>query len=275
MDTKYWGPSGWKFLHLITFAKKTNTPQESKNLECFFSTLPYVLPCKFCRSSLSEYLETNPVSSGLESSEPYAFAKWLWKIHNSVNRKLRGQHLHVLPDPPFQIVKKLYTEKFAAGCTRTIFEGWEFLFSIIENHPFSKQSLAGRPIEGAPQTFSSKEEQVRWNTLPPEDRYEMFQQFWRCLPAVLPYKEWTAIWLTAEKTADWSTRKSSLKSLWAIRCAMERELKLLNRTDYSSLCSELRTHRSGCSKSVRAKTCRKGRSKGLALRTYRNKRETR
>jgi hypothetical protein len=43
---------------------------------------------------------------------------------------------------------------------------------------------------------------------------------------------------------------------------MEKDLELLNRTTYSSLCKEIHDHKSGCSSSVsaRQKTCRKKRT---------------
>lgn len=276
MDTKYWGPSGWKFLHLITFAEEHPSAIQKKNLECFFSTLPYVLPCKFCRASLSEYVQTYPIDKAISSTEPYAVAKWLWKIHNCVNDKLRNQKLLTHEkDPPFKTVKDIYVEKFNAGCTRTKFEGWEFLFSVVESHPYSKQSLSSIPMEGAPDVITGTLEKNKWNVLPAKDRFKLFKQFWNCLPDVLPYKEWKDIWLKCSDSIDWSSRKSSLKTLWGIRCAIDSQLKLLNNTNYYSLCRELRTHRSGCSKSRRARTCRKNRSKDSALKTFRKKRETR
>jgi hypothetical protein len=258
MDTKYWGPSGWKLLHLITFARGTNPSEEDRrDLHGFFTTLPYVLPCKYCRSSLTEYMAKNSLDSALENG---TLAKWLWTIHNEVNGKLRGQRLHVEDNPSFSSVKKIYTERAAAPCTRTKFEGWEFLFSIVENHPFSRQALHGSGMPGADDlgADATTEERNRLYALKPEERLEQFQQFWKFLPRVLPYKEWRTTWEACE--TDWTSRASSLKTLWSIRCRMESALKLLNQTDYSSLCKELRTHRSGCNKSVRAKTCRKKRT---------------
>ena len=257
MDTKYWGPSGWSLLHLITIAEANPSPQQKKDIECFFSTLPYVLPCKYCRASLSEYMLEHPLDKALESNKPYAIARWLWTIHNCVNAKLRSQKLHVLEDPPFSDVKARYIERFEGGCTKTKFEGWEFLFSIIENHPFSKQSLSSVALPGAPEGDLTDLEKNRWNILPAADRMRKLEQFWRCLPAVFPYEEWKTIWSTC--STDWRSRASSLKTLWQIRCKMESELELLNKTNYHSLCYELKKHRSGCSKSKRAKTCRKNR----------------
>ena len=256
MDTKFWGPSGWKLLHLITFADHLN----KGDIECFFATLPYVLPCKFCRKSLSEYMREIPLDAALESDEPYAIAKWLWKIHNCVNSKLRGQKLLTEADPPFSTVKKIYTTKFAAGCTKTVFEGWEFLFSVVENHPYSKQSMGGIPIKDAPDDIDPSDhlELNRWNMLPKEIRMKYVEQFWTCLPKVLPYREWKSVWSDCD--ADWSSRESSMRTLWKIRCAMESSLQLLNKTSYHSLCKELRTHRSGCAKSVKARTCRRKRN---------------
>lgn len=257
MDTKYWGPSGWKLLHLITIAHEFPTAAQSSALKCFFSTLPYILPCKFCRKSLSEYVVEFPLEDALNSKAPYAVAKWLWEIHNCVNSKLREQKLLTDPDPPFASVKKLYITKFAAGCTRTNFEGWEFLFSIVENHPYSKQSMSGIPIKDAPEDINPTDhlELNRWNKLPKEIRMKYAEQFWRCLPTVLPYPEWQKVWTGC--VSDWSSRQTAMKSLWGIRCAMESSLQLMNKTNYYSLCKQLRTYRSGCAKSARARTCRK------------------
>jgi hypothetical protein len=253
MDTKYWGPGGWILLHSISFAPN----QDRKHLIAFFSTLPYVLPCKYCRASLSEYMKRYPLED--VDNEPHAFGKWLWKIHNCVNAKLRGQRLRVEPDPSFSEVKALYLEKAKATCTKTIFHGWEFLFSIIENHPYSKQSRVGKPIQGAPEDIEGLDplEKNRWNMLSCDERLPYVLKFWKTLPSVLPFPEWKKIWNSCE--TDWSTRVSALKTLWSIRCRFERELELLNYTTFHSLCKELRAHRSGCSASKRAKTCRKKR----------------
>jgi hypothetical protein len=253
MDTKYWGPGGWVLLHMISF---NPTISNKKDLFDFFSSLPYVLPCKYCRASLSEYVREYPLEDAIKTD---TLGKWLWNIHNCVNAKLRGQRLKVEPDPPFSKVKKLYEERLSASCTKTEFPGWEFLFSVVENHPHSRLSIGGKPIQNCPEPTAINDplEKNRWNLMCADERLPFVLQFWKSLPKVLPYPEWRAIWNQCEP--DWSSRKSSLKSLWTIRCRMEKELELLNSTDFYTLCKELRTHRSGCSKSKRAKTCRKKR----------------
>ena len=117
MDTRFWGPSGWEFLHQITFAYEPG--QHVKEL---FEMLPYVLPCKFCRASLTVYLRADPID--LTSRE--TLSRWLWRIHNAVNDKLRKQGQDVAADPTFESVKMYYMDSLASGCTQTHFPGWTF-----------------------------------------------------------------------------------------------------------------------------------------------------
>ena len=216
----------------------------------FFNSLPYVLPCKYCRKSLTEYITADPAECQDD------MAKWLWRIHNDVNAKLRTQHLPTFDDPPFKIVKDFYESRLEAPCTKTTFEGWEFLFSVAEGHPMSAAGRASEPIHDA-QESSEPLQRNRWNIMTPDERLPHYETFWKKLLLVLPFPEWRAV--AASVKTDWSNRQESLKSLWAIRRAMETKLELLNRTSYSSICKELRQYRSGCAASRRGKTCRKAR----------------
>jgi hypothetical protein len=133
MDTKFWGPSGWRLLHTIAFS------EISPNTKKFFELIPFILPCKFCRASLTEYMEEDPV----DVSSQDALARWLWRIHNKVNDKLRGQGLLKTKNPSFDTVREMYEEPFKA------FEGWDFLFSVAENHPYSRFTKS-MPMENCP-----------------------------------------------------------------------------------------------------------------------------
>ena len=73
MDTRFWGPSGWRLLHTITFAYNPETDKSSTGQ--LFNMLPFVLPCKFCRASLTEYMENDPVEPALETREKLNFHK--------------------------------------------------------------------------------------------------------------------------------------------------------------------------------------------------------
>lgn len=247
MDTRYWGPSGWRLLHLISFSSHPNR----EDVYRFFNTLPYVLPCKYCRMSFSENITKDPI----EKAE--SIPRWLWRMHNKVNAKLRSQHICASSDPSFQSVKKIYEERLAAGCSRTTFDGWEFIFSVAEAHPLGRAGRTSTPIQGHPVLDMSDDplERNRWNVMTPEERMIYFTEFWRILPNVLPFEEWT--WEWKDGLAD--TRRELLRYLWSVRCTLETKLQLLNRTSYNSLCKDLYNNRSGCTTSTRGKTCRKKR----------------
>ena len=245
MDTRFWGPSGWRLLHMIATSGKTNRD--------FWESLPYVLPCKFCRTSLTTYYEQHPIPRENMS-------EWLYKIHNLVNQKLRDQGQHLEPNPPFDSVQSYYSELLSQGCSKTEFPGWDFLFSIAELHPKSKSALASVPIPGQDcSVLKTREEKNRWNCLTADERIPLYEDFWSALGKSLPFPEWRKSWTQNSRPADLSSRSSTIKWLWKLRCGMERDLELLNRCKFSTLCTTLKSHRSGCSKSVRAKTCRKRR----------------
>jgi len=224
-----------------------------------FEMLPFVLPCKFCRASLSEYMEKDPLEPALASRD--SLTRWLWRIHNEVNTKLRSQKLNVVPDPPFEKVASLYKDILSSGCSQTDFPGWDFLFSIAELHPLSKSAKASVVIPGGPpcEDLKTREEKNRWNCLSPEERLPLYRLFWTSLGNTLPFPEWRKSWNKNAAGYSLNSRKAVIRWLWKLRCRMESDLNLLNRCKYSSLCKTLKTHRSGCTKSIKARTCRKKR----------------
>jgi hypothetical protein len=254
MDTRFWGPSGWRLLHLITF---TYDPVGSKaSVKEMFEMLPYVLPCKFCRQSLSEYYEADPLEPALASRK--RLSRWLWRIHNAVNKKLRGQGLNTAADPGFASVEKIYRERIAAGCTRTDFEGWDFLFSIAENHPFTLSAKNSLPIR-ADVEANTPDLRNRWNLMKSEERMKYYTRFWKSVGGSLPFAEWRKVWSECGPAfSALGSRSGWMKELWRIRCCLEDKLALLNREEYQSLCKRLAEHRSGCGRRARARTCRKG-----------------
>ena len=260
MDTRFWGPSGWRLLHLVSFGYQ---PSQRKEMLAFLEALPFVLPCKFCRSSLITYYEELPPEDHLESKEK--LGKWMWQIHGKVNQKLRSQGQHIPADPTYAMVKKIYTERLHHGCTKTDFPGWDFLFSILENHPLSKGEKP-TPMPGAPPLESidphNTKELLKWNYLDPTIRYQFVCTFWETLPNVLPFLEWRLVWKEHGSTfcsKTWASKQDAMKALWHIRCAINKELHLLNKTTFRELCNDLKLHKSGCAKSRNASTCRKKR----------------
>lgn len=96
MNTKYWGPGGWTFLHTITYnypvkIDAANSEHQSlkKYTKQLFENLRHTLPCKYCRESFKKFLREHPIDSSLGSRR--ALTCWLYDVHNRVNDKLRRQ----------------------------------------------------------------------------------------------------------------------------------------------------------------------------------------
>jgi len=130
MDTRYWGPDAWDLFHMITLSfpeKPTDRDQEIHRL--FFSTLPYILPCHYCRKSITKYLEILPIQTQNQKS----MIKWMWQLHNLVNDKLRKQKLIDYSNPPLSVIKRIYLPKLrdinAMDCANMA--GWKLLYSIV------------------------------------------------------------------------------------------------------------------------------------------------
>ncbi len=254
MDTRFWGPSGWRLLHLISFTYK---PSNAKNVKEFFCMLPYVLPCKFCRASLTEYMRTEPIDPALESTSK--FTHWLYRVHNLVNEKLRGQGLLQDKNPSYQSVKGVYEERIKEGCVRTAFEGWDFLFSIAENHPTSVRGSIPMPNAPPEEEVSGDSERNRWNYMTASERIPYYIRFWKVIGDVLPFEEWCNAWNGCSPRLNRFAKKASVakKELWRIRCCLEQKLELVNREKFESVCKRLTNHKSGCNKTRKARTCRR------------------
>lgn len=259
MDTRFWGPSGWRFLHQITFAYDPKTQRSA--LESLFTNLPFVLPCKFCRAHLTQHMKKESLKPALESKE--SLTKWFYEIHNLVNAKLRSQGIPTQEDPPFSAVRTFYEDNLSYGCTKTYFPGWEFLFSIAETHPFSKESKSSDPIPNSPSRSPgmTDDELNEYNLLTPRERYEHYEAFWKSIADCLPFAEWQTLWKRLEKKygvlSALTQRATLIRALWKLRCAMETEFELQNTTKFGDLCSVLSYHRSGCGTSKKSMTCRR------------------
>jgi len=254
MDTKFWGPSGWKLLHTIAFSEL----KDKASTKEFFELLPFVLPCKFCRASLTDYMDEDPV----DVSSREALSKWLWRIHNKVNDKLRGQGLLKTKNPSFDTVANMYKDL-------TKLEGWDFLFSIAENHPYSRFTKS-LPMAGCPskESILCEKDKNRWNTMSPDERFNKYVQFWKVIGHVLPepWRMWNSCKMDPKAL---ETRKTWVKELWRIRCCMEKPKEC-----YQEMCKRVASHRSGCGKKKRARTCRRVReSRSLKNSSYSKSKE--
>jgi hypothetical protein len=244
MDTKFWGPSGWKLLHSLTF---TYEPRQREAMSEWLATLPYVLPCKFCRASLTDYFREDDPDAALQSQD--SLARFMWRIHGRVNEKLRGQGQTIPKDPTFKEIEQHYLltmTRQPRECES--FPGWDFLFSIAYNHPLGGQ---GKPMPDAAPKDHSDEELNKWNMLPPQRRFKYWRRFWELLPAVMP-KVWADAWTKTDERPCLQNKRSAVAWLWRIRCGFSH-----GADPYRVVCSRLASYASGCGKSSRARTCRR------------------
>ena len=104
MHPEFWGSSGWKFLHSITFQYPVKpTVDDKAHYKEFFNSLKYTLPCQKCAYHYSKHLRKYPIDNALKSKDD--LVKWLIDVHNEVNKSLgKGEY-------SYQEVIDIYTDE--------------------------------------------------------------------------------------------------------------------------------------------------------------------
>jgi len=271
MDTRFWGPSGWRLLHLTLEAPLGG--RSFKHIRTVFELVPYVLPCKFCRKSLSEYYEERPIPNEYDK-----MGKWLYHVHNEVNNKLRKQSISVEPDPTYTDIQNRYEQWTTMPCASTQILGWDFLFSIANTTP-SKTS-ASTPMEDAPTDLSTPVLRNKWNTMNYKERLPYIQKWWDLLGDVLPFEQWRTVWKKAARLHGKAPVKNGKRAVLNWLFKMEQTIcksmaESAPHDSFSGLCKEVSTFSSGCGKktSPNVKTCRA--KKNAARETLRLQRNAR
>ena len=270
MDTRFWGPSGWALLHLIAADPTVNESTKRRNATIrFFELLPYVLPCKYCRASLSDYYKAQPLHAAtLKNAD--TFSRWLYDIHNRVNGKLRGQGLLNTENPTWTTVRNKYKAQQSGLCGTSPLLGWDFMTSVAFTTPAINYKAAPMPdYDESEHLTLTLETKNRYNLLTREERILALKEWWSLIPAILPCSAWRASWASASAMAIplGDGREAAMQWMWAVeeqvcqglRCSPPHEsLPFLKKTMkvYESSC--------GLSKSRRAKTCRKMKKKARA-----------
>ena len=141
MDTRFWGPSAWQFMHLISFSYPHRPDGlDTRRYEQFFNSTKLVLPCKYCRESTTEFMNEPEYALHPAMKDRYTLARWLWKLHSRVNRKLEEQHKKdpsILPPesaPSFDDVRFQYEALLKRGPGIRP-PGFDFLMAIAYNYP--------------------------------------------------------------------------------------------------------------------------------------------
>jgi len=263
MDTRFWGPSGWKLIHLAAAAYN---PSRKSHMRRWLASLPYVLPCKFCRASLTTYYEELPYEAALGSAKE--LLKWSYKIHGKVNEKLRSQGQTIPCDPTYKEVKSYYMSWLQSNPSCAQFPVWDFLFSVAYQHP--RTTSGSTPMPDAPQTpppRCSLKDKCRWNFISAEERMPAFRTFWQELIHILPTDQLQSRWRKALVQYPLGriteARRPLILWVWHMHKATD-----IDQEAFPAICRRLITHSSDCSKSKRARTCRSRQSQ-------KNKRQTR
>jgi hypothetical protein len=246
MDTRFWGPSGWKLLHLISF-DYTYSAEHAILYAAFFETIPYILPCKFCRSSLTDYYKEHPFQLANRAMNPTLnLKKWMYTIHNCVSNKLRKQGISTAANPTYAHVVKQYEAIRQTPWEAQLAACWDFLFSVAYHYP---TYIKAEPMKGCPSHIDRDScEMNKWNVLPVKQRMTWYRRFWSLLPDVLP-SEIRYHWQRVKIRPDLTSRTSTLAWLWKMRCALDPYFK----DPYTSVCKMIRTYSSDCAHAI---TCR-------------------
>ena len=89
MLTSVWGPSLWHALHCISFNYPVKpTKQDKKKYKKFITQLKFILPCKYCRTNLTNNLSHYPLED-CHLKNRRAFSYYVYRLHEIVNKMLK------------------------------------------------------------------------------------------------------------------------------------------------------------------------------------------
>lgn len=145
--TKIWGPSGWEFLHSVTFGYPIEPSDEQKEkYKKFFELVGDVLPCKYCRISYQKFITdddtklTNDIMKNRST-----LTKWFYDIHNKVNDKLGVNYGITFDDvvKKYESYRASCTNKKEKGCTNPLYKkAKSYRNSYIKDSPIIPYNLA-------------------------------------------------------------------------------------------------------------------------------------
>lgn len=128
MDTRFWGPYGWKFLHTLPYSYDPKSNIQKNSMKGFFNLLGDMLPCIYCRLSYKKYYNEEPIDNHLDSQ--LELSKWLYRIHNKVNNKLKSQGLLDIPNPTYRCIQSKYKFIHNEYMNKKSIPGLDFIYII-------------------------------------------------------------------------------------------------------------------------------------------------
>jgi hypothetical protein len=260
MDTRFWGPSGWRLFHLV--AADDLTPTRQHDVAKWLELMEYILPCKYCRASFHDYVRIQPLTD-TTLANPALFGRWMYDIHNRVNGKLRGQGLLTKANPSWAVIQGKYQRLHKTLCKGSPFLGWDFLTSIAYTTP--GPDYKPTPMPDTPDMFDTKTADLatrnRYNLLTRNERLALLEEWWSLFPAILPCDQWRQAWAAAfQKHGSpplCEGRDAVMRWMWQIEESVCGSLKCP--TPHSCLTAmkrDVSAFESGCARKKRGKTCR-------------------
>ena len=169
--TRLWGPSGWLFLHCVTFGYPFKIdPNNPEHLEKqndyyrFFYYLGKVLPCKYCRINLTKNLKQKPLEM-CHMANRETFSRYIYELHELVNKML-GKKSHLT----YCDVRERY-EHFRSRCT----EERPKIFNFVKvDSKKEKEKGCTEPLYG-------KKSKCVINIVPKEDKVATFKMDKKCI----------------------------------------------------------------------------------------------
>ena len=90
--TKIWGPVMWESIHCVAFGYPVNpTVTQKRKYKEYFLNLGHVLPCSLCQTSYNFFINDKNSDTFLSDNvfkSRLTLAKWVFNLHNRVNKKL-------------------------------------------------------------------------------------------------------------------------------------------------------------------------------------------
>jgi hypothetical protein len=239
MDTRFWGPDGWRLLHSVARGYPDEpTSQDRRIYAQFFNSLQHILPCIYCRMSMTQYTRELPLT-GSYLDGPRQLSLWIYKIHNRVNAKLRGQGLLKDADPPFNEIWERYTNYVAdinekkCGCD---LPGLDFIGCVVFNYPEDESGIELVRMVNYVIFFSSLVEVLPFEPYRSAMKaYMNHHSIYKALDSRVSFKKWL---FGAEKEISRRAAKEC--------------------PGYNDICKRIEEHRAGCgSKKDKKPTCRR------------------
>lgn len=267
-DTRFWGPPGWQFQNWIA-CKHVPNALANKFKQRFYAVLPFVLPCKYCRASLSQYIDEHPLTDEILADRS-AFLEWIYTIHNCVNDKLRKQGLLHAPNPSFAAARG-EIEATCAAHKRAgqQIPGWDFLYAIAYNLP--TEDLPTMECMNICDEHHLNQLNIHYS-VPYSERIDKLKEFWTLLPLVFPSVDAGHRWMQAAMLEDLDDAFESPESMveWLYKIHQAVELENGPAESLHDLTARIASHSSKCgsgSNTTRAVTCRRERGRSRAAAT--------